>query len=47
MNVGTWIGDQFGNSVAIRSGKFAKDVSPSDTIQASTVYVLKSSGSGQ
>ena len=47
MNVGTWIGDQFGNSVAIRSGKFVTDVSPSDTIQASTVYVLKSSGSGQ
>ena len=46
MDLGTWIGDQFGNSVAIRSGKFTTDVSPSDIIQQSTVYVLKPSTGG-
>lgn len=46
MNVGTKISDQNGNSVAIRSGKFPTNVSPSDTIQESTVYVLKASTGG-
>lgn len=45
MNVGTWIGNQFGQSVAIQSGNFATDVSPSDTIQEGTAYVLQTGSS--
>lgn len=45
MNLGTSIRNQNGDYVAIQSGKFPKNVSPSDTIQASTAYILKSSGS--
>lgn len=46
MNVGTWIGNQNGQSVVIMNGKIKKNVKPSDTIQESTAYFLDAGSGG-